>query len=195
MSSIELSTKERILETTWRLMEKRRGHGVRIEDIAKLAKVSRQAVYLHFGTRTALLIAAARYLDCVLNCNERMQQVCAEKSGIRALDGYIEWWGNYIPDIYGLAKALISAKDTDEAAAAAWNDRMQASYQGCTQVIQRLAADGVLAPMWTTEQAADYFWAAISIQTWESLVLERGWSTATYIERMQQAMRRTLVQA
>jgi hypothetical protein len=123
-----------------------------------------------------------------------MEQVCAEKSGIRALNGYIDWWGNYIPDIYGLAKALISAKDTDEAAAAAWNDRMQASYQGCLQVIQRLAADGVLAPMWTTEEAADYFWAAISVQTWESLVLERGWSTATYIERVQQVMRRTLVQ-
>lgn len=195
MSSTRSETRERILQTTWRLMEKHRGQGVRIEDIADMAGVSRQAVYLHFGSRAALLTATTRYLDEVLHGYERFQQVCAVKTGTQALDAYIDWWGNYIPDIYGLAKALMTAKDTDKDAAAAWNERMQDSYQNCLQVIQRLATDEVLAPMWTTEAAVDYLWAAISIQTWENLVLERGWSTATYIERMQQVMRRTLVQA
>jgi len=194
MSSTKLSTSQRILETTWRLMERSRGQGARIEDIAEMAGVSRQAVYLHFGSRAELLTATAYYLDDVLHAYERSQQICAGKTGVSALDAYIEWWGNYIPDVYGLAKALIAVKDTDEAATAAWNDRMRASYDHCLKVVRGLATEGVLAPMWTIEEAADFLWAAISIQTWESLVLERGWSTATYIERAQQMMRRTLVQ-
>jgi AcrR family transcriptional regulator len=194
VSSTKLSTRERILETTWHLMEQRRGQGVRIEDIAEMAGVSRQAVYLHFASRAELLTATARYLDDVLHGYERSQQICAGKTGISALDAYIEWWGNYIPDIYGLAKALMTVKDTDEAAATAWNDRMQASYNLCLQVIRGLTTEGVLAPMWTVEEAADFLWAAISIQTWETLVLERGWTNTQYIEHAQQAMRRMLVQ-
>lgn len=36
-------------------MEDRRGQGVRMGDIAKAAGISRQAIYLHFDTRTALM--------------------------------------------------------------------------------------------------------------------------------------------
>ena len=34
-------------------MEKRRGQGVLMKDIAEAAGVSRQALYLHFGSRTS----------------------------------------------------------------------------------------------------------------------------------------------
>jgi AcrR family transcriptional regulator len=36
---------------------------VRIADIAVAAEVSRQAVYLHFGNRANLLLAAVQYRD------------------------------------------------------------------------------------------------------------------------------------
>ncbi len=38
------------------------------------------------------------------------------------LDRSVEVWGNYIPEIYGLAKALLIARETDDATAAAWDD-------------------------------------------------------------------------
>jgi hypothetical protein len=101
-------------------------------------------------------------------------------------------WANYIPEIYGMAKALLALRDTDEAAAAAWDDRMQALYQGCAQIVECLKQNGVLAPQWTVETGADIFWAMISLATWEHLTVERGWSQAQYIERMQWMLRRTL---
>jgi len=55
MSSNEKNTRTKILEATWKLMEDRRGQGVRMGDIAKAAGISRQAIYLHFDTRTALM--------------------------------------------------------------------------------------------------------------------------------------------
>ena len=56
-------TRERILAATWKLMEESRDLQVRIADIAAAAGVSRQAVYLHFGNRPNLLLAAVQYRD------------------------------------------------------------------------------------------------------------------------------------
>jgi AcrR family transcriptional regulator len=57
MSSSGLETRTRILEATRRLMEERRGQGVRMRDIAEEVGISRQAVYDHFGSRAKLLVA------------------------------------------------------------------------------------------------------------------------------------------
>ena len=99
-------------------------------------------------------------------------------------------WGNYIPEIYGLAKALLSVRETDLDAAAAWDDRMEAARQGCRHVIECLRRDGVLAP----EQAAsDLLWSLMSVQTWENLTMECGWSHTQYVERMKALLKQVLV--
>jgi AcrR family transcriptional regulator len=186
-------TRGRILRETLRLMEQRRGRGVRIEDIARAAAVSRQAVYLHFGSRTELLVATARYLDELLRLPEKIQQVFAPASAMERLDGYIAFWAGYIPGIYGLAKALLTQRDTDAAAAAAWADRMADMYQGCRLVIRCLEQEGLLAPDWTPDAAADFFWAALSIETWEHLTSERGWTHEQYRMQMQSGIKRALL--
>jgi AcrR family transcriptional regulator len=196
MSSVLKDTRERILETTWRLLESHRGQSVRLEDIAREAGVSRQAVYLHFGSRTELFIATARYVDEVLRLPERIeriQQACSTGGGIAGMREMVAFWGNYIPEIYGLARALISIQETDEAAAAAWAGQMEAFYQGCFLTLEQIAREGLLAPTWTLETATDFFWAMLSIEIWERLTIERGWSNDQYIKRMQWAVERTLL--
>ena len=94
MSSTQLSTHDRILETTWHLMEKSQGQGVDIADIAKAAGVSRQAVYLHFKSRTELLIETTRYIDKTLHFNERIMEACRPSIGFVSLDDYVRIWGN-----------------------------------------------------------------------------------------------------
>jgi AcrR family transcriptional regulator len=193
MSSGDPETRERILKETWRLMEERRGQGVRIADIARAAGVSRQAVYLHFGSRTSLLIATARYIDEVKGVRERVQKYRAATGGLEALERFVEFWGNYIPEVYAMARALRDVKETDEAAAAAWNDRMGQVRQGCGIVVEWLDRDGLLAPEWSVELATDVLWTMLSIAVWENLINECGWSQAQYIERMQIILKRTLV--
>jgi AcrR family transcriptional regulator len=196
MSRGQKDTREHILETTWRLLESHRGQSVRLEDIAHEAGVSRQAVYLHFGSRTELFIATARYVDEVLRLPERIeriQQACSTGGGVAGMREMVAFWGNYIPEIYGLAKALISMQETDEAAAAAWADQMEAFYQGCLLTLEQVAREGLLAPTWTLETAAEFFWAMLSIEIWERLTIERGWSNDQYIERMQWAAERAFL--
>ena len=69
MSSDRINTKTRILEVTWSLLESG-NKAIRMADIAKVAGVSRQALYLHFPGRAELLIATTRHIDTVKNVDE-----------------------------------------------------------------------------------------------------------------------------
>lgn len=197
MSSPELKTepdtRTRILEATWRLMEKGRGQGVRMGDIAKAAGVSRQAVYLHFESRTELIIATVDYVDEIKGLDERLALFRGAASGVALLEASIEVWGNHIPQIYGIAKALFSTRETDEASAAAWDSRMSGLRRYCTEVIEALDREGMLAPEWSRDQAIELYWTIISIHNWEQLTIECGWTTAEYIERITTVLKRTFV--
>lgn len=162
-------------------------------DIAKESGISRQAVYLHFTSRTDLLVAATRYLDEKLDVDKRLAPSRAAANGIERLSLYIECWGNYIPDIYGVAKALLLAQDTDDAAAAAWKDRMAAMRDGCRAAIDALHADKELAPGWTPAQATDALWTLLLVPNWEALTIECGWSTKQYVRWMKTLAKRTFV--
>lgn len=195
MSSGDPETRQRLLEVTCQLVEERRGQNVRLEDVAKAAGVSRQAVYLHFGNRTTLLVETARYLDEKLKINERLQPVLVEQGAVSMLEAYVDFWAAYIPDVYGLAKALLIARDTDEGAATAWDDRMKESYQGCLLCTNCLVRDNLLAPEWTAETAAAHLWGTFSVQTWEILTQERGWTNEQFRDRMKVALKRALVKS
>ena len=137
MSSHKIETRYRILKAALKLLEASQGKGVRMTDIAKRAGITRQALYLHFSTRAELLIATTYYLDEIKAIDERLVPSRTAQSGIERLDAFIEAWGTYIPEIHGIAKALIAMRDTDEAAANAWDERMQDVRQGWRSSDQR----------------------------------------------------------
>ena len=195
MSSANTPTRTRILRETVRVLEESGGRGVRMGDIAKAAGISRQAVYLHFPSRTELLVASTRYLDEILDVDDRLAPSRAATTGVERLVLYIESWGNYIPDMYGVAKALLLAKETDEAAAVAWNDRMLAMRDGCRAAIESLARDQTLAPEWKPRDATDALWTMLCVQNWENLTQECGWSTRQYVKRMRTLAKRAFVDA
>ncbi len=193
MSSKNIETRTRILDATVQMLEKHGGRGVRMGDIAKAAGISRQAVYLHFASRTELLVAATRYLDEILDVDSRLAASRAATSGVERLALYIECWGHYIPEIYGVAKALLLAQDTDAAAAAAWRGRMLAMRDGCRAAIDALHSDGTLAPEWTPKRATDTLWTLLLVPNWENLTDECGWSTQQYVRWMKTVAERTFV--
>jgi len=162
-------------------MEEQRGQGVRISDIARAAGVSRQAVYLHFSSRTDLLVATVRYADEVFGLDLRLQPLQATTSGISALRTYLEFWAGYIPSIYGLARALLDIRATDRAAAVAWDDRMGALRSGCQSVVDCLIRDGDLRPELDPDEVVDLLWSLLGIEIWENLTIDCGWSASQYV--------------
>lgn len=173
-------------------MEAKRGQGVRIGDVAREAGVSRQAVYLYFHTRGELLIETTRFVDKLHKIDERLEEFQHAKAGLATLQAYIKFWGNYIPEIYGLAKALMTVSDSDKDAASAWEDRMAALRSGCECVIDCLKREGILATEWTRQTAIDMMWSMMSISVWENLIIDRGWSQNQYLSQMYFMLEQTL---
>lgn len=184
---------ERILDAARQLLQKRRGQGVRVADVAAAAGVARQAVYLHYPTRAALLIATVRHADAVEGLERRLARVERARGSLDLLDAYIEFWGGYVPRIHGLARALLELHVTDSAAAAAWDDRMALVRDRCGFIVEALRRDGLLAPGWRPARAADLLGAMLSIPTWEALTIDRGWSEREYARWMKRAARGAFV--
>ena len=193
MSSSEIDTRERILQAVLTLLEAGQGTGVRMMDIAKAAGISRQAVYLHFKTRADLLIATTLYLDRIKGVEQRLQPSRTAGSGIERLDAFIDAWGNYIPEIYGIARALLAMSDTDEAAATAWDQRMRDVREGCEAAIDALRRDETLLPDLSPGQATDILWTLLSVRNWEQLTVDCGWSQEAYIATLKSLARKFLV--
>ena len=184
MSTKKIETRTKILEAAWKLLERDLGQGVSMAEIAAAAGVSRQAVYLHFESRTELLLATTKYVDEVKGLAERMQRFESAQSGVEALEAIIDVWGNYIPEIYGIARALRSARETDEDAAAAWDDCMGCVREACRATVNALASECRLSLDWPAEDAVAMLYSLLSIGHWEQLTLEEGWTTESYVERM-----------
>jgi len=109
------------------------------------------------------------------------------------LDRYVKAWLVFVPKIFPVASDLIRLRATDADAAAAWEDRM-GDLLGCFRnLAESLAADGALAEGWSAPRAADYLWAACSVQAWGLLVKERGWSQAATSKTIRAAVARVLL--
>ena len=126
------------------------------------------------------------------NVDERLAASRAAR-GVERLDRFIEAWGNYIPEIYGVGKAFMAMQDSDDAAAAAWADRMQAVRHGCKAAIDALKSAGLLSPDHSPKEATDILWMMLSVRNWEQLTIECGWPQKRYIKKMKSLARRSLV--
>lgn len=193
MSSIKPDTRTKILKSTWKLLESTTGDDVRMSDIAKQAGVSRQALYLHFPNRVDLLIATTRYLDEVKDVDGRLAASRSATTGLARLDAFIEAWGNYIPEIFGVAAALLAMQDKDPAAKEAWSNRMQAVREGCEAAVKALDRDGQLRPDLEREKAIDLLWTLLSVHNWQQLTVSCGWTQDAYVDAMKSLARRLLV--
>ena len=176
-------TKTRILDTTWKLLEKRIEKN-RMSDIAKAVGISRQALYLHYPTRAELLIATTKHIDTVKKVNQRLELSRTAGSGVERLHFFIKAWGGYIPEIHGISVALRNMRKNDKAAAEAWDDRMQAVRHGCQAAVVAIAKDGKLKFDLSEQIATDILWTLLTIENWEKLVINCGWLQAAYEEKM-----------
>ena len=190
--NVPAETRERILAATWKLMEKSRDLQVRIADIAAAAGVSRQAVYLHFGNRANLLLAAVQYRDRISPV-QTIARAAEEDAVPGALANFVAAWFEHIPRIEPVAHLLSAASQIDPEAKVAWEDRMSLLRRLIGVLTKRLAAGRVLKSEWTAERAADWIWHRTHLDGWRHLVGERGWDAAEYGRQVRASLERDLL--
>lgn len=185
-------TRIRILEATWRLVEET-GSEFTLADVASQAGVSRQALYLHFGDRSGLLVALVDHIDKSLGSEDLRAQVFGATTGAESLRRWVETMSWYSAKIDAVTKVLETAQYRDEAMAAAHRNRMD-RRQGLLQAISdRIAGEGGLAEGWTQEVAAQLAYAVTMPAVWRELTRELGWTAEDYADRIWKLLERALV--
>lgn len=193
MSTDSGETRRTILRAARELLEQRGAAKVRMADVARRAGVSRQSVYLHFGSRTGLLLALVEYVDEVEELGPVLAWAFSADNGTELVRRAMEMQAIYTPRIAAVADALEGAARTDPAALAALEDRSASRLAGCRQVVARLAEWGDLTPALDADEAAALLWALISVPIWRHLVVERGWTAEQYGSHLTRLARAALL--
>lgn len=162
----------------------------RMSDIAKATGISRQALYLHFTSRTDLLVETTRYQDDLLDVNARLAPSRNAATGRARLDAFVTAWGSHIPQVWSLARPLLTLAATEPEAATAMDQRMADVREGFDAALGAIIEDGDLPEGIDSTAATDLIATLMSIPNWESLTQDLGWSQQRYIAVMR-AMART----
>lgn len=176
-------TRRRILDAAWELIEAD-GAAIRLADAAERAGVSRQAVYLHFGDRSGLLLALVDHIDERLGRDKLREYVHGAARGVESLRRWIETMSWYTAKIDRVTQVLEIGQDQDAALAAAWRDRMNGRRAHVRRITERVAAEEALADGWTVDSAVDAIYAVTMPGPWRELTRELGWTPEEYADRL-----------
>lgn len=185
-------TRQRILAVTQEVIAEK-GAAMSVKDVAAQAGVSRQAVYLHFGDRTGLVLALVRDMDEQLALPAIVAGILAADSGAGVIRGAVEAHVPFNQAIDPIARILEAAQYTDEALATAWRDRMSFRRNAHRAFVQRIADLGELADGWSVDTAADLFYSTTMIGPWRELTGPLGWSQERYVADVTGLLQRALL--
>ena len=185
-------TRRRILQATWELLAQQ-GAGVKLVDVADRAGVSRQAVYLHFGDRSGLLVALVDFIDVSLGAVEIRAHIHGGATGVESLQRWIQTMSWYTAKIDRVTEVLESSQYQDEALAAAWRDRMGRRQQHIRSIVERIAVEGQLAEGWSVNAAVDLIYVVTMPGPWRELTRELGWTTKQYSQHLTRLIQAALL--
>lgn len=176
-------TRERILASAWKIIDEKGEAAATMKAVAKLAGVSRQAVYLHFADRSHLLSSLSDYVDEMMGLRGWMKDVEALEGGAQMLRRIAETRAKRSRVMASLVRSIESDRFRDEAAAAAWRRRhdLNIAWMANT-VVRRLAAEGEVHPSWDHKQAATLLVTLFSFRAWDDLTQACDWPEETYVE-------------
>jgi AcrR family transcriptional regulator len=189
----ELAVRTRILREAWAMIEAGRIGDLTMAAVGKAAGVSRQTVYVQFGSRAGLLVQMVRERDETNPRSKQLTEAVEEPNPVKALGDLTRVLARWWKDINPIAHALFSAALTDDAARAAWEDRMAHLDALAGPVVERLHASGRLAPGWSVASATEWLASELNPLGWVLLVEGSGWSQRRYEERMTEVVRSVLV--
>ncbi|MCF8469598.1 MAG: TetR/AcrR family transcriptional regulator [Parvibaculum sp.] len=185
-------TRADILDAAWTLIAAR-GASIPISEIAAEVGMTRQSIYVHFGSRGGLLMALVRRADERADIRGKFEAALATEDATERFRRFLTVWFSFVQHIYPVASDLIRLRPTDEDAAAAWEDRMSDLRRVIRLLLRGLKEDGLLAEDWTLTRAVDFFWAGSSVETWGLLTQDRSWSPAQAARTITHSMECTLL--
>jgi AcrR family transcriptional regulator len=186
-------TSAALLDAARSLIESQGFEALTMSAVAERAGVSRRGSYLHFASRTELVMALYRSLGQTEELAISLQKVWDSPDAVAA----VREWAHHIarshPRILAILRAVEGARHTDPDANDLWQTTMRNWRKGSGRLVEWLTNEGRLAPQWTAETATDMVWALMSLDILERLIQERRWSKDTLAANLSLLLETTFV--
>jgi AcrR family transcriptional regulator len=181
-SSAEM-TRQRVLEAARASLERGPVGALKVDEVARVAGVSRSTVYLLYGSRAGLFDALARHLRDESGF-EHLIEAFRRPDALEALrtSQYVAV-GMYAV-MPSLARALFTLAAIDPDAVAAVRAIEDGRRPGMTSLARRLDAQGYLRPGVTVAEAADILTVITSFQSFDELYTGSERSAEVVAERL-----------
>jgi AcrR family transcriptional regulator len=188
-------TQRRIVEAAYRLLLAHGYAATTMAGVAAEAGVSAQTVYKAFGTKAALV---KRVYDVTLVGDDEPVPLAEREDVLAAYEGLdpralLAWYadlGRTLLDRLGplltviLAGARAGEEELAEFLATVNGERLR----GTAMAAHRLDELGALRPGMSVEEARDLIWTLNSLEVWDLLVNQRGWTPEAYSAWVGRAM-------
>jgi AcrR family transcriptional regulator len=165
-----------------------------IAAIAARAGVSAESVYKGFGSKAAL---AKAVFDLALAGDDEPVPV-AERPAMRAVQDepdvrrkialFVEGLADRQARSAGVQILIRDGRHVDDALAPVWAKLNDEGLVGMTMLGRHLLATGQLRPGIDLDEVRDVLWNYLAIDTYERLVLIRGWSLRRYSDWLARAL-------
>ena len=180
MSGERPNARAAILEAAFRLL----GSGavpLTLDEVAKAAGVSRQAIYLHFPSKAELLTELHLHIFAtdVLPAVQR-HPVTDTMAAWEAIDATIASDVEVVAKVWRIHEALTQARRQHPEVDQTLRPREKERYDELVELGHRLEREGGLPPEIGVGLFADMMWGLLNVGTYYNLVIERGWSLEQY---------------
>jgi len=192
LSTERRTSRPAILEAARRLLTTN-GSAVSIEEIAKVAGVSRQAIYLHFANRNELIVAVADEAREQVNVDHLASVLSSARTPRELIGEFVRIAAKFHAEMAKAELGMEALCRTDAELSALWAKRPVGRSTLARKVAEQLAKGDMLAL--PVDRAADLIWALTSASIFDLLVERRRWSVRRYEEHLAQTLTVALVGA
>lgn len=180
------ATRQTVVETARRAFLESGYAATTLAGVAERANVSVETIYKVFGNKPAL-VKAVFDVDVVgddepvpMLQREFVRRNMIEPDPRRKLDMYGEHMAEVSPRIGPLLLVVRDAEASDAGAAGVWQQLQAERLHGMTVFAQHLHDSGHLREGVSVDEARDVLWTHNSVELWDLLVNQRGWSAERY---------------
>ncbi|HEV2235636.1 MAG TPA: helix-turn-helix domain-containing protein [Ktedonobacterales bacterium] len=172
------ATRRRILASAARLFAERGYTATTMEAIARAARISVAALYLHFPGRAAMVGALASEIVAAPELN--VEQVERGLDPAEQLRVAAHTMRQLNERAWLIADILRGQAGNDPELARLWALWQQGHLEAMRRGVAAIAEHGGLRPGLSVAMAADVFYALAGTEVYRALVRERGWSPEDY---------------
>lgn len=184
------ASRRSVLAAARSLLEERGYAATTVAEVAALAGVSPESIYKGFGSKSALVkevfdVTIAGDDEPVAVADRPEAQRIRDEPDVRAkLRMYARGAAARAQRSGRVQLALRNGAPGDPAIAELWGRLQAERLHGMTMLARHLVDTGELSPGTGVERVRDVLWTCISVEVYDLLVLQRGWTLDAYADWM-----------